>query len=109
MALSAAGEEVAVIKGFGSLSEGVALPPILLLTAPNTNALPSKLDALPLTFNMPAQEGAVAWVGQISVDAQFNTVMAENVSQGAALSFADMPNGKYYLKVRAKDKKGLEG
>ncbi len=111
VALSAAGEEVAVIKGFGSLSEGGAppLPPILLLAAPNTNALPSKLDALPLTFNMPAQAGAAAWVGQISVDAQFNTVMAENVSQGAALSFADVPDGKYYLKVRAKDKKGLEG
>ena len=35
--------------------------------------------------------------------------MAENVSQGAALSFADVPDGKYYLKVRAKDQKGLEG
>ena len=111
VALSAAGEEVAVKKGFGSLSEGGAppLPPILLLAAPNAKALPSKLDALPLTFNMPAQDGAVAWVGQISVDAQFNTVLAENVSQGAALSFADVPDGQYYLKVRAKDKKGLEG
>ena len=111
VALSAAGEEVAVKKGFGSLSEGGAppLPPILLLVAPNTEKLPVKLDSLPLTFNMPAQEGAVAWVGQISSDAQFNTVLAENVSQGAALTFANVPDGKYYLKVRAKDQKGLEG
>ena len=111
VALSAAGAEVAVKKGFGSLSEGGAppLPPILLLAAPSTQTLPVKLSALPLTFNMPAQEGAVAWVGQISSDAQFNTVLAENVSQGAALSFADVPDGQYYLKVRAKDQKGLEG
>ena len=117
VALSAAGAEVAVKKGFGSLSEGGAppLPPILLLAAPNTKILPSKLDALPLTFNMPAQDGAVAWVGQISVDAQFKTVLAENVSQGTALTFANkpgfanIPDGQYYLKVRARDKKGLEG
>ncbi|MBC7756108.1 MAG: FecR domain-containing protein [Bdellovibrio sp.] len=111
VALSAAGEEVAVKKGFGSLSEGGAppMPPILLLAAPNTKVLPSKLDALPLTFNMPAQDGAVAWVGQISVDAQFKTVLAENVSQGAALTFAGVPDGQYFLKVRAKDTKGLEG
>ena len=111
VALSAAGAEVAVKKGFGSLSEGGAppLPPILLLAAPSTQTLPVKLSTLPLTFNMPAQSGAVAWVGQISRDAQFNSVLAENVSQGAALSFADVPDGQYYLKVRAKDVKGLEG
>lgn len=111
VALSAAGEEVAVKKGFGSLSEGGAppLPPILLLAAPKTEALPAKLDALPLTFNMPAQDGAVAWVAQISRDAQFNTVLAENVSQGTVLTFVDVSDGKYYLKVRAKDQKGLEG
>ncbi len=111
VALSAAGEEVAVKKGFGSLSEGGAppLPPILLLAAPSTQTLPVKLSALPLTFNMSEQSGAVAWVGQISSDAQFNTVLAENISQGAMLSFADVPDGQYYLKVRAKDVKGLEG
>ena len=111
VALSAAGEEVTVKKGFGSLSEGGAppLPPILLLVAPNTEQLPAKLDSLPLIFSMPAQDGAVAWVAQISSDAQFKTVLAENVSQGVTLIFADVPDGQYYLKVRAKDQKGLEG
>ena len=111
VALSAAGAEVAVKKGYGSLSEGGAppLPPILLLAAPDSEKLAIKLDSLPLTFNMPAQDGAVAWVGQVSSDAKFNRVLAENMSQGAALSFADVPDGHYYLKVRAKDQKGLEG
>jgi hypothetical protein len=111
VALMAAGQEVAVDKGFGSLSEGgnPPLPPVLLLPAPATEALANKLEALPATFYMPAQEGAVAWLGKISADEKFNTIAAENLSQGSNLSFNDLPDGKYYLKVRAKDKQGLEG
>jgi hypothetical protein len=111
VALSAAGEEVAVLKGFGSLSEGGAppLPPVLLLAAPSTEKLAAKLDAVPVVFNMALQAGAVAWLGRVSSDAQFNTVLAENASQGLTLTLADIPDGKYYLKVRARDQKGLEG
>jgi hypothetical protein len=109
--LSAAGEEVAVDKGFGSLSEGghAPLPPVLLIPAPATGSLPVKLEAVPIAFNMPAQDGAVAWLGKVSAEAQFNTILAENMSQGTNLRFSDLPDGKYYLKVRAKDKQGLEG
>ena len=35
--------------------------------------------------------------------------MDEQLSQGSNLSFSDLPDGKYYLKVRAKDNQGLEG
>jgi hypothetical protein len=111
VALIAAGAEVAVDKGYGSLSEGGAapLPPILLLSAPSVANLPVKLEAVPVVFNIPAQDGAVAWLGKVSSDAQFNTIATENVSQGTHLSLNDLPDGKYYLKVRAKDNKGLEG
>ena len=111
VALVAAGEEVAVDKGFGSLSEGgnAPLPPVLLLPAPATNALAHKLEALPAVFSMPAQDGAVAWLGKVSVDEKFDSIAAENLSQDSNLSFSDLPDGKYFLKVRAKDKQGLEG
>ena len=111
VALMAAGAEVAVDKGFGSLSEGgnAPLPPVLLLPAPVTGNLPIKLEALPIAFNMPAQEGAVAWLGKVSTEPQFNSILDEKLSQGSNLSFNDLPDGKYYLKVRAKDKQGLEG
>ena len=42
-------------------------------------------------------------------------MLAENVSQASALTFADVPgfasvpDGQYFLKVRARDQKGLEG
>jgi hypothetical protein len=111
VALIAAGAEVTVDKGYGSLSEGGAAPlqPILLLPAPSVANLPVKLDTVPVVFNIPAQDGAVAWLGKVSRDAQFNTIATENVSQGTHLSLNDLPDGKYYLKVRAKDNKGLEG
>ncbi len=109
--LSAAGEEVAVDKGFGSLSEGgnPPLPPVLLLPAPDVEALPTQLAVLPVIFNIPAQEGAMAWLGKVSADAQFNSIAASSASKGNNLSFNDLPDGKYYLKVRAQDKQGLEG
>jgi hypothetical protein len=111
VALSAAGAEVAVDKGFGSLCEGgkAPLPPILLIAAPVTSSLPVNLESVPVAFNMPAQDGAVAWLGKLSSDAQFSSILAEKLSDGRQLSFNDMPDGKYYLKVRAKDKQGLEG
>ena len=111
VALMAAGQEVAVDKGFGSLSEGgnAPLPPVLLLPAPVIGNLPIKLEAVPVAFSMSAQDGAVAWLGKISNEPQFNTILDEQLSQGSNLSFSDLPDGKYYLKVRAKDKQGLEG
>ncbi len=111
VALMAAGQEVAVDKGFGSLSEGgnAPLPPVLLLPAPATGNLPIKLEAVPVAFNMPAQEGAVAWLGKVSNEPQFNRILDEQLSLGSNLRFSDLPDGKYYLKVRAKDKQGLEG
>ena len=111
VALQAAGMEVAVDKGFGSLSEGgnAPLPPILLLPAPATSNLPTKLETVPVVFNMPAQDGAIAWLGKLSSDAQFNNIVAEKLSDGSQLKFNDMPDGKYFLKVRARDKQGLEG
>ena len=111
VALIAAEQEVAVDKGFGSLSEAgnAPLPPVLLLPAPATQSLQTKLEAIPVKFIMATQEGAVAWLGKVSSDAQFNTIAAQKVSQGSDLVFADMPDGEYFLSVRAQDKQGIEG
>jgi predicted phage tail protein len=48
-------------------------------------------------------------LGKVSTEPQFNSILTEKLSQGSNLSFSDLPDGKYYLKVRAKDKQGLEG
>lgn len=111
VALAAAGQEVAIDKGYGSLSaDGNApLPPVLLLAAPDVSKLIVQFETLPVEFTMPAQKDAVAWVGSAYQDAQLNILAAENMSQSGQLTFVDLPDGQYTLKVRAKDSLGLEG
>ena len=111
VAVSAAGSEVSVAKGYGTLSNNgePPLPPVELLSAPNTAQLPIQFESIPIIFNMPTQQNAQTWVGKVYKEAQLNTLLAENVSQNMHLDFGDLPNGQYYLKVRAKDKQGLEG
>lgn len=111
VALAATGQEVAVNKGYGSFAEGGAppSPPIALLQAVDTAQLNAVFDRLPISFNAPKQTGAVAWVGKIAKDSDFNQVLGETESKGTALNFSDIPDGQYYLNIRAKDKNGLSG
>jgi hypothetical protein len=111
VALTAADKEVLVSRGYGSVSKDgkSPSPPILLLSAPSLEALPTQLDTIPIKFDMPKQNGAVAWLGMISTEPVFDSISAETTSQGAQLRFDDLSDGNYFLKVRAKDDKGLEG
>ncbi|MFW5432640.1 MAG: FecR domain-containing protein, partial [Methylophilaceae bacterium] len=111
VALSALGNEVAVKKGFGSKAEQgkPPIPPVVLLPAANTTSLQTQYDALPVTFDMPAMQGAIAWVGKVAIDAKLNQLTAEAEAQGSQLAFADMPDGEYYLNLRAKDSNGIAG
>jgi hypothetical protein len=111
VALSAAGQEVKVNKGFGSLSEDGQAPtaPVQLLAAPDTAKLPHQFEALPIQFEMPVQANAGAWVGSVYPAASPQALSAEDKSKGAQLTFNDLPDGNYVLKVRAKDQLGFEG
>lgn len=109
--LSASGEDVAVKKGYGSLSENgqAPKPPVALLPAPDISNMPARLSTLPVVLHAPLQTNAHAWVGKIYQDAHFDVVIAENESQNTRLDFGNIPDGTYYLKLRAKDAQGLEG
>lgn len=54
--LTAGGKEVLASQGNGSLTQQCksALLPITLLPAPNTRELPTKLDVIPLSFDIPS-------------------------------------------------------
>jgi hypothetical protein len=109
--LGALGNEVDVDKGFGSKAElGKApTPPVELLPAANTDNLKKQYEILPITFEMPKMQGAAAWAGKIATDAKLNQIVAETELTGTKLVFADVPDGQYYLSLRAKDKQGIAG
>lgn len=111
--VGASGKTVAVGPGFGTLArEGQApVPPRALPRAPDVSALPARLEQLPLRFALPAARGeknATLW-GQVSQDSSFDAILAERTSNAGVLSFADLPNGRYILRVRTLDALGLQG
>lgn len=111
--VDATGKTVVVRPGFGTVARpGEApLPPRALLRAPDVSALPSRLGQLPLRFSLPparSEQNTVLW-GQVSQDSNFDAILAERTSRSGVLSFADLPNGRYVLRVRALDELGLQG
>lgn len=108
---SAVNQGVLVNKGYGSLAQAGKPPttPVALLAAVNTRNTKSQYNELPLKFDLPTVEGAVSYVGQIYADTRFTQVVAETEQQTSALSFADVPDGHYFLVVRAKDQNGIAG
>ena len=125
--LAAAGQRVAVMAGRGGRGEAgkPPRPPAALLPAPDVSALPRRVETLPLRFALPALPGAVSWLGQIAsraggspgagaagepaAEAQFGPLLLEHASAAPRLSFADLPDGRYLLRVRAADALGLQG
>ncbi len=126
--LAAAGQRVAVMAGQGSLAEAgrPPRPPTALLPAPDVSALPLRVETLPLRFTLPALPGAVSWLGQIAsraghspgageagestaAEGQFGPLLLEQAGAAPRLSFADLPDGRYVLRVRAADALGLQG
>lgn len=109
--LAASGREVRVAAGLGSLAQAgrPPTPPVALLPAPDLSALPGRLDALPLRFEIPDLPGAEAWHGQIAPDARFERIVLEQTATAPKLSFGDLPDGLYTLRVRGADAQGLHG
>jgi hypothetical protein len=113
--VDATGKTVVVGPGFGTVARpGEApLPPRALPRAPDVSALPPRLEQLPLRFSLPparGDQGTVLW-GQVSQDSSFDAILAERTSAPGSgiLSFADLPNGRYTLRVRTLDALGLQG
>ena len=100
-----------VAAGYGSVvdASGRVAPPVALLAAPDTGALPVLQERLLMRFPLPAQSNAARYRGQVSRDAAFDKVLADLTSATPELRFADLPDGDYLLRVRAIDALGLEG
>ncbi len=111
VAFSASEQTVNVDKGYGSLAELGKPPliPVALLAAVNTNGMQTSFEVLPVQFSLPTLSGSVIWEGEVSSDVAFNQVVAESTSSGGEIVFGDLPNGHYFLKIRAKDQYGIAG
>jgi hypothetical protein len=109
--VSAQQTEVKVAQAQGTVAETGKPPsaPVALLPSPDTSRLPVLLEHYPLRFPLPVMNGAVAWQGQIAPDNQFENVLLEQRATGPVLAFANLPDGNYFLRLRAIDVLGLQG
>ncbi|MGC8702915.1 MAG: FecR domain-containing protein [Thiomonas sp.] len=109
--LQAQGAQVRVGAEMGSLARAgqPPLPPVRLLAAPDVSALPTRFEQLPLSFPLPAQTGATSWFGQVLAENDAAHVLLQKTTSGKVLNFADLPNGRYVLRLRAVDANGLQG
>ncbi len=112
VAVSAQGREVRVEGGFGTVAAAgkPPAPPRALRPKPNLAGLPTKVMSLPLTFTWRPNMPATAWRAQIAADADFRSVLLEGLFSGPTAQWSeDLPDGDYFLRVRAVDEAGLEG
>lgn len=106
-----AGFGVATLPGQPGL-QGGKLP-----AAPDLGSVPPLLDRIPLTLAWSAQAGVQAWRAQVFAAGDFERLLLDSrssssspkASWGATAELADLPDGRYTLRVRAIDALGLEG
>jgi hypothetical protein len=85
------------------------LPPIVLLPAPDLSEVSDLIEHLPLRFMLPEIDKAVAYRVQITTDPTFQDLDYEGISPTPSAKIAELPDGKYLMRVRGIDDNDLEG
>ncbi len=111
VAVSGAGRTVQVAQGQGTITRPGEAPsaPVVLLAAPAVSALPTRFEHLPLRLPLPRLPGAEAWHAKIAAAQSPDRILLSKTARGDALTFADLPNGDYLLRLRAVHVNGLHG
>ena len=97
--------------GFGLVSESgkPPQPPRQLLPPPDLTATATRYRRLPLQFAWSPLPGAQGYRLQIAPDRKFETLIVDTTVGQHGAQWADLPDGRYALRVRAIDEVGLEG
>ncbi|MET0349154.1 MAG: FecR domain-containing protein, partial [Rhizobacter sp.] len=83
--------------------------PRALPAAPDLAGLPPRLERLPLRLGWPAVPGAVAYRAQVFAANAPDQLLLDATPAAPEARWADLPDGRYVLRVRARDASGLEG
>ena len=109
--VAAQGNELAINKGFGSITEKgkPPQPPVKLLDKPKLSGLSNKIRHLPFNFKWPALNDAVDYRIQISPAEQKDSLSLESVQTNNNYNLKQLDDGDYIIRVRAIDTNRLEG
>jgi len=101
----------ALPAGYGVVAKAGAPIPAArpLLPAPTLTALPERFERVELSLPFVPVDKAVAYRAQIARDPKFSDVVADAVFTAPPARFSTLPDGAWWLRVRAIDEAGLEG
>ncbi len=105
------GAPKALPTGFGLVAKaGQALPPVRpLLPAPALDGVPARFEQLALSLPFTPVDKATGYRAQVARDQAFADVVMDGVFTAPQARFTGLPDGTYWLRVRAIDDAGLEG
>lgn len=111
VSVSGSRSAVPVSGGFGTRveSDGVPLPPVRLLSAPDLSGISATNLTPELRLAWPPIAGAVRYRVQLAPDPDFHTVLTDAASTDAHVSLPAPADGVFWVRVRAIDRLGLEG
>lgn len=109
--VAGAGGRRLVPAGFGVVAGPGRGPqaPRKLLEAPQLEGLPAVVDALPVAFSWPKQDGEAGYRAQVAPNGRFETLLSDQKVTTANAQFGDLPDGEYVLRIRGIAAVGLEG
>lgn len=101
----------ALPSGFGVVARAgePVPPPRPLLPAPSLASTPTRIEQVNFALPFGTVEKAAAYRAQIARDTDFKDVVTEGKFVSSPARFSDLPDGAYWLRVRAIDAEGLEG
>lgn len=101
----------AVPAGYGVVADagGKVSEPVVLLPAPQLAGLPRLQERAIVRIAFLPLAGAQRYRVQVGGDAEMRQVLAETLTNKPEAKFADLADGKYTLRVRGIDGRGLEG
>lgn len=110
-AAGVAAAELGLDAGFGTLVEAgkAPLPPVALLPAPGLGGVPTRFERTQFAFRIEPVPGAKAYRAQVARDEGFKDVQADVLANGTEIPLRGLPDGEFFLRVRAVDSLGLEG
>lgn len=91
------------------LAQSGSGPVLALLTAPGLGGLPARVERLPLRFEWAALEGAHGYRAQVFAVDDSDALLLDGLATEASARWADLPDGRYELRVRGRDANGFEG
>lgn len=101
---------LALAGGQGSVADGEHAAEVIdLLPPPTFPALPAAFDMPYIQWVMPEQDGATGFFGELARDEEFSDHLVSVRTKKRKVVLTDLPNGRYWLRLRAVDSHGLQG